>query len=264
MTDQDFEERLSALLTGGSDQPLAAGAIIAGARRRRTRRRAAAASSLALLGVAVGAVAISGPVPGRATGPGTVATVTPSLGPRTVAPVAPKPHQRGTPGGVLDLLAPETAVGSGTLGDSYWEVLAASVPDEAAFEAAHPDVFHVGLGADHKPAVWAFLLVDGEIESSSESPAPAAVPYAFIPAFARVSVDGKNLGDAAFGWVDPRADHYQVDYAAGPSKTVRAVLVGDNHLIALADTPADPAVKVTAYDAAGKVLDSREGVTLMP
>ena len=274
MTDQDFEERLSALLTGGSDRPLAADTIIAGARRRRTRRRTAvAASSLALLGMAAGVVALDGRVPGRTTGvgPGT-ATGTPSLVtptralPTTDVPTDPptEPHREGTADKVLALLAPETTIGEDTVSGHRWQVLAASVPDEAAFELAHPQVFRGMLRAEHKPAVWGFLIVDGEIRTAFESPGPNGPPYAFIPTFSPEPSAGNAVVDIAYGYIDPRADHYKVDYKSGASKTVHVVLVGHNRLIALADTPADPAAKVTVYDAAGNVLDSREGVTLMP
>ncbi|GAA2023788.1 hypothetical protein GCM10009839_21830 [Catenulispora yoronensis] len=160
----EFEDRISGLLRGGgAERPPSAHSIIAGARRRRVRHRATGAgTTLAVLGIAAGAVSLTGNGANASSHPATSAGAakpgTKSPAPTSATtPVNPNACSAALPNQNRTVDTPEqtwVTLASGTTAGKAWVQRFYYIGDGLTWAKAHPDIIppQSAEGYSHRPA----------------------------------------------------------------------------------------------------------------
>ncbi|NUP45999.1 MAG: hypothetical protein HOW97_01590 [Catenulispora sp.] len=266
----EFEDRIREVLGDADLRPVSASAVIAGAKRRRTRRRATAAGSslavLGVLGVAVGAVALSG---GSRPDRITVSPVTATTEPTTVTN-----SSSATCSGSLPVTSPfrdvstdsdglEWETFAGNAAGNPWEIQVHVFPDVASYVKSWgnkaPRSMSPGAIAALHPGPQAVMRTPGSTLWGSTSPDLEDAPRYFLGG------GGQGLGPASpgqpptypaylvSGWTIPAVDHVCLQYAHRAEAVSIYKEVGAS-LLFLGVVVADQPQVLIAYDIHGREI----------
>jgi hypothetical protein len=265
--DQGFEDRIRELFEDGATKhSVSAKALIDGARRRRVRHRATmAGSSLAVLGVAVGAIAFGG----HSAGPSRVATTSPAL-PKTCSASVTGTVPKTTPA-TIDGLDFETV--SGTTMGIPWADQIHVFPNEQAhsgwmnedpageYPPGAADVFHPGRIAQFRtPGIQGYTDL-GEGGYFSFGPGRGLgvgmpVTSSVKPAIPHLKAyKAYQIGT----WMDPKVDHLCLQYADS-AEFIPVYRIQGGAFVEFGYVMADKPKEVIGYDAAGHVVGTTKAV----
>ncbi|WP_370356628.1 hypothetical protein [Catenulispora sp. EB89] len=285
-----FEERIRELFADGTaDGVVSAGGVIDGARRRRVRHRATAAgSSLAVLGVAVGAIAFAGgnvgENAGAASGGAWIAKHSTPVPTGALAPKTCSASVTGTVPGTttttLDSLLFNTV--SGTTAGIPWAVQIHVFPDKkshidweddklppGSIPQAAKDAEHPGAMAQFRtPGVQGYSEVGGPDGTSGDSQyftiqEGRGIGTSTAAKTSQGSAPGQNprvyTAYVTSGWMGPDVDHLCAQYADHAEfEPVYRIQGGDFYVFGY--SAADRPQKVIGYSASGTVVGTATAV----